>query len=81
MNPIAILLFTFSALLTACASPKIYIIDRPTLMESDSSGDWPQAEDHLLKVSQKAGPTFAAEAPNLAKKKRLQNILNGEIEE
>lgn len=65
----------------ACASPQIYIIDRQTRMESEAGGAWPEAEEQLLEVVQRAGPTFYKENQDVHKQKRLQNILNAELGE
>jgi len=66
---------------TACATPQIYIIDRQTVMEAEAGGEWPEAETQMTKVSQKAGPTFFAKTLDKNKNRKLQNVLNGELEQ
>ena len=64
--------------LTAC-SPKIYVIDRHTIMEEEAAGEWPEFEKELLNRSQAQGPTPFAEIADGAEKSRLYNVLNSEM--
>ncbi|MCB0391484.1 MAG: hypothetical protein KDD58_09340 [Bdellovibrionales bacterium] len=73
------ILIVSTLFLSACASPRIYIIDRQTVMEAEASGHWPQIDVQALRKGQKAGATFFPKSQNLKKEARLQNVLNGEI--
>ena len=63
---------------TACA-PKIYVIDRHTIMEKEAAGEWPSLEKRLLEKSKKKGPSFFQKDQGNRSKKRLLNVLNGEL--
>jgi hypothetical protein len=64
--------------LTACA-PKIYVIDRHTIMEQEAAGEWPALEDEFTKKGTQKGATFFKEDLDNPAKKRALNVLNGEI--
>ncbi len=66
------------ASLVAC-SPKIYVIDRQTVLEEEAAGDWPQFEGDLLSKTAAQGPTPFSKVPVNNAKARLYNILNGEM--
>lgn len=74
---LALGLIIFGSLM-ACA-PKLYVIDRHTIMEQEAAGDWPNFEDAVLKKSKKPGVTFLQKDSSSTKKKRVLNILNGEM--
>jgi hypothetical protein len=64
--------------LSAC-SPKIYLIDRQTVLEDEAASEWPEFEKDLLEKSKAIGPTPFAKTNNTARKERLYNVLNGEL--
>ena len=72
----------FAAFLTvlngACA-PKIYVIDRQTMLEQEAAGEWPQFDRDLIARSAAAGPTPFGELPPSPEQRRLYNVLNGEL--
>jgi hypothetical protein len=65
--------------LTACA-PKVYVVDRQTILEEDAAGEWPQFEKELLSKSKSAGPVPFSRVPLNESRARLYNVLNGELE-
>jgi hypothetical protein len=65
-------------LLMACA-PKIYIIDRQTVLEQEAAGEWPQFEKEIVAKSLASGPTAFPKVPVTTAKKRLYQVLNGEL--
>jgi hypothetical protein len=71
----------FILLLAGCATPKINIIDRPSIMEMESSGEWPLLEDSLKKQTQTPGPTPFPKIETTGRKKKLQSLLNEELAE
>lgn len=78
MLPLFSTTILFVALLSACA-PKIYVVDRQTVLEEEAAGSWPQFEQELLKKSIAATPTAFSQIPLNKKRARLLNILNGEL--
>jgi len=62
----------------SCA-PKIYVVDRQTVMEQESAGEWPQFEQELTGGAVAQGPTSFAKVPITEKKARLFKVLNGEL--
>ncbi len=65
-------------LLTGC-TPKIYVVDRQTVLEEEAAGHWPQFEKEVLQGAKSAGPTPFAKVPPGARRARLYNILNGQV--
>ncbi len=63
---------------TRC-SPKIYLIDRQTVMEDEAAGEWPDFEKDLLDKSKALGPIPFAKTANTARKDHLYRVLNGEL--
>ena len=64
--------------LLSCA-PKIYVVDRQSVFEQESAGEWPQFEKEVLGTSVAEGPTPFAKVPLTEKKARLYKVLNGEL--
>jgi|GEM_PF-1510624 len=67
-------------LLSACTlnlTPEIQLLDRPTLMEAEAAGHWPDLESKLMQQLQ-LGPEALSEVPD-ARRERLFRILNGEF--
>lgn len=71
----------FLILLSGCATPQIYIIDRATLMEMESSGEWPLVEESLKKQTQSPGPNPLPKVNVSNKNKKLHSLLNEEFSE
>lgn len=61
--------------LTACV-PKIYVIDRQTVLEDEAAGEWPQFEQRLIRQTQEKTPTPAAKVRDSEGKRRLYKVLN-----
>ena len=74
---IFVYIFVFGAIV-GCA-PKIYVIDRQSVFEQESAGEWPQFESELTKKSIATGPEPFAQVPLSQKKARLFKVLNGEL--
>lgn len=64
--------------LSSC-SPKVYLVDRQTVLEDEAAGDWPNFERALLEKSKAQGPTPFVKGKNSAQKERLYRVLNGEM--
>ena len=65
-------------MLGACA-PKIYVVDRQTVLEEEAAGRWPHFEQELLDHSRGKGPTAFSSVPMSTRRARLYNVLNGPI--
>ena len=76
-----IVLFSLSLglLFSVSCAPKLYVIDRHTIMEKEAAGTWPNFEEEVLLKSKKAGVSFLQKDSSSTKKKRVLNILNGEM--
>jgi hypothetical protein len=62
----------------ACV-PKIYVIDKQTVLEEEAAGEWPQFEKQFLNQAKAMGPTpFYQVAPSPAREK-IYNVLNDEL--
>ena len=64
-------------MLCACA-PKVYIIDRATIMEEESAGDWPDIEDRWKKQNAKKQAQFIEIKKQSEKKSRLTQIVESD---
>ena len=73
------LIFSLFALALAACSPKIYVIDRQTVLEQEAAGDWPRFERQLVGKSLASGPEPIGKLPPTPQQKRLYNVLNGEL--
>lgn len=81
MKKLFLLCAFLSPLIFSACTAKIYIIDRHTIMEDEAAGDWPEFEKDLMEKSKAKGPTPFQTAAVNEKKKRLYNVLNGEMAE
>ena len=70
--------FVFLPFLGACA-PKVYVIDRQTILEDEAAGEWPDFEREILKKSKAHGPTPFSKVPMSKKRESLYNVLNGSL--
>ena len=50
------ILVTWCGILVSC-TPKIYLIDRQTVLEQEASGNWPELDKVFYAESMKPGPT------------------------
>lgn len=66
-------------ILGAACSPKVYLVDRQTVLEDEAAGEWPDFEKELLDKSKAPGPTPFSKTENSAQKNRLFQVLNGEM--
>jgi hypothetical protein len=64
---------------TAACSPKVYLIDRQTILEEEAAGEWPDFQKELLEKTKSDGPTPFVKTQNNAEKNRLYHVLNGEL--
>ena len=71
------LLLSFAVLLLGACAPKIYVVDRQTVLEEEAAGRWPQFEQELLDHSRGKGPTAFSSVPMSSRRARLYNVLNG----
>ncbi len=71
-----ILLFTFSLSVFVSCAPKIYVIDRPTILETEAGGDWPGLEVKKLTATMKEGPALLPKGNS--KKTSDESVLNSE---
>ncbi len=65
-------------MLFSCA-PKIYVIDRQSVFEQESAGEWPRFEQEIVGKSVATGPAPFAKVPITEKKARIYKVLNGEL--
>ncbi len=66
----------FSGFLLTSCSPKIYVIDQPTIMEMESAGSWPDFEKQLFSAETQPGPVpYPKEKLSLEKKKNLSTLI------
>lgn len=68
-----------AALCLAGCAPKIYVIDRQTVLEQDAAGEWPDFEKLALRDSIQTTATALATTPPSASRQRLFRLLNGSV--
>lgn len=81
MKKLATLVLSTLVILTfsSCATIKIYMVDRQTVLEDEAAGEWPDFEKEILQKSEASGATpFPVVAEN-SSRSRLFNVLNGEL--
>ena len=76
--PLALTVLVAVPFLGAC-SPTIYVVDRHTVLEDEAAGEWPDFEKQMKTGSTQPLPVpFSKTAVN-ARRKRLYNVLDGEL--
>ncbi len=76
----SVLSFPLAALLlslVAC-SPKVYVIDRTTVLEEEAAGAWPDLESKWKKSQVKKAPQAFHSNDSSAKQKRLTRVLESD---
>ena len=64
--------------LTACI-PKIYVIDRQTVLEDEAAGEWPEFERRLLPAGEAMVPSALPATTDHGRKERTTRLLNGNV--
>ena len=75
-------LITFTlVLLSIACSPKVYVIDRQTVLQEQAAGEWPEFDKSLLPQMKKKDPINFSTGSNSEneKTKRLYRVLNSEL--
>lgn len=67
-----------TSILAAC-SPKIYVIDRQTVLEQEASGEWPEFDKALLEKSKAPTPTPFSSVPFNERRQRVYRVLHGDM--
>lgn len=62
----------------ACA-PKIYVVDRQTVLEQEAAGDWPEFDKELIAKSLSRGPAPLGKTAPSPQQRRLYNVPNGDL--
>lgn len=60
--------------LTACA-PKVYVIERTTVLEEEAAGQWPELEARWKRANVKTAPRAVKTEEASAQQKRLTRSL------
>ena len=68
-----------AVILCAGCTPKIYVVDRQSVLEDEAAGRWPDFEKELIEKAKARGPTAFAKTPMNARRARLYNVLNGHL--
>lgn len=61
-------------MVTACA-PKVYVIDRATILEEESGGDWPSVDQAKREKLLKKTPAAIKTSDRAGSKEKLTRIL------
>ncbi len=64
--------------LSVGCSPKVYLLDRQTILEEEAAGDWPNFEKILLEKTKAQGPAPFIQTQNSSRRERLYRVLNGQ---
>ena len=79
--PVRLAFFLGLILVLAGCIPKIYVIDRQTVLEDEAAGEWPEFESRLLGPGQARTPTPSARTRESERKARISRVLNGDVVE
>ncbi len=62
-------------------TPKVYVIDRQTVLQEEAAGEWPEFEKSLVPLVKHKDPIRFSQSPATEsdKSKRLYRVLNGEM--
>jgi hypothetical protein len=60
-------------------SPKIYLIDRQTVLEEEAAGEWPEFEKDLLEKSKSGNPSLLPKTTTSTQDNRSYHVLNGDL--
>ena len=71
-------LFTFLFLTTTSCLPAVHLIDRPTVMEEEAAGDWPDFEVELKRKNLSHKPYPLPPSKVKSDERRSQQGLPGE---
>jgi hypothetical protein len=74
------LFFLGLLLAQAACTPKIYVIDRQTVLEEEAAGSWPDFEKEIIQGAKTSGPTPFQKIPPSQNRARLYNVLNGTVQ-
>ncbi len=74
-------LLSIALIMVSACSPKIYIIDRQTVLYESAAGEWPEFEKSLLPRLKKKSPIPYSQvsASENEKNNRLFRIIDGEL--
>lgn len=61
--------------LTAACAPKVYVIDRATILEEESGGEWPSIDQAQRQRLLKTSPTAQKTSDRSGSKEKLTRIL------
>lgn len=63
--------------LAAC-SPSVYLIDRPTVLEVQAAGDWPELDRVLLETAVDSGPAALEQTSEPPEARALLHMTHGD---
>lgn len=68
-------------LLIVGCTPKVYVIDRQTVLQEQAAGEWPEFTMNLVPLVKHKNPVSFSQSPpsESEKNKRLYRVLNGEM--
>ena len=65
----------FFVLTSMACAPKVYVIDRATILEEESGGDWPSVDEAQRKKLLKTSPAALRTTEGMGQKEKLTRIL------
>ncbi len=68
-------------LLTGACAPKVYVLDRQTVLEEEASAEWPELEARFLQLSLNKEPAAFVDLQQTQWKKKVIGVLRNEIGE
>ncbi len=75
-----LVLLTLAGLCSGACAPKVYVLDRQTVLEEEASADWPELEARFLKSSLNREPENYVDLQTPQWKKKVIGVLREEIE-
>ena len=73
-----VLLAGIAMLLAAACTPSVYIIDRPTRLEAEAAGEWPDLEEAMQVRSLSLEPQKLSASKKKIQSKKPYQIIAGE---
>lgn len=64
-----------AVVVSAACAPKVYVIDRATILEEESGGEWPNVDQAQRQKLLKTSPTAQKTSDRSGQKEKLTRIL------
>ncbi len=80
LSLVSLFLFLGSAFVAIGCSPKVYVMDRQTVLEEEASGNWPELESQFLQSSMSSEPVEYVDGNDSSWRKKVTGVLPQEVQ-